>query len=171
MREHCKCHGLSGSCEVRICWQRLPHLASVASRLKIRYNKATKVIISNEGDSLLPAAHRSMIAKRRGGSRVKTKPPRKYELLYIRDSPDFCTRNLRKGSLGTLGRKCHTSSNTTSGCASLCCGRGYDVITEKRPRNCNCGLQCCRNCNCQLDCCYEVVCDTCWEERQSRFCK
>ena len=40
MRHQCKCHGVSGACNVRTCWQTLPDFREVGSFLKERYDTA-----------------------------------------------------------------------------------------------------------------------------------
>ncbi|MFH4979375.1 hypothetical protein AB6A40_006084 [Gnathostoma spinigerum] len=37
MRKHCRCHGVSGSCEFRTCWLQIPKFSEVAHLLKQRY--------------------------------------------------------------------------------------------------------------------------------------
>lgn len=87
MSRSCKCHGVSGSCSVRVCWRRLPALRDVGSSLGLRYDGAShmKLAIGN--------------GKRR---KRKLKPikqdmkkPAKTDLVYLEDSPDYCERNER----------------------------------------------------------------------------
>ena len=42
----CKCHGMSGSCEVRTCWKAAPDFRRVGDFLKKKYNKAQATNIS-----------------------------------------------------------------------------------------------------------------------------
>jgi len=44
MKIQCKCHGVSGSCEVKTCWRSVPSFREVGSILKDKYNGATEVI-------------------------------------------------------------------------------------------------------------------------------
>ncbi|EPY79408.1 protein Wnt-6 precursor [Camelus ferus] len=81
-RTECKCHGLSGSCALRTCWQKLPPFREVGARLLERFHGASRVMGTNDGKALLPA--------------VRTlKPPGRADLLYAADSPDFCAPNRR----------------------------------------------------------------------------
>ena len=43
MKIQCKCHGVSGSCEVRTCWRSVPTFHEVGAVLKDKYNGATEV--------------------------------------------------------------------------------------------------------------------------------
>ncbi|CAL4092335.1 unnamed protein product, partial [Meganyctiphanes norvegica] len=43
MRLECKCHGVSGACTVRTCWQTTANFGSTARSLKDKYDSATEV--------------------------------------------------------------------------------------------------------------------------------
>ena len=43
MKVQCKCHGVSGSCEVKTCWRSVPAFREVGSILTDKYNGATEV--------------------------------------------------------------------------------------------------------------------------------
>ena len=43
MKVQCKCHGVSGSCEVKTCWRSIPAFREVGDILKDKYNGATEV--------------------------------------------------------------------------------------------------------------------------------
>jgi len=43
MNVQCKCHGVSGSCEIRTCWRSVPPFQEVGSILNDKYNGATEV--------------------------------------------------------------------------------------------------------------------------------
>uniref|UniRef100_A0A7N9CGN8 Protein Wnt n=1 Tax=Macaca fascicularis TaxID=9541 RepID=A0A7N9CGN8_MACFA len=76
-RTECKCHGLSGSCALRTCWQKLPPFREVGARLLERFHGASRVMGTNDGKAL-PA--------------VRTLwPPGRADLLYAADSsaPDL----------------------------------------------------------------------------------
>uniref|UniRef100_A0A9W3GNM6 Protein Wnt n=1 Tax=Camelus bactrianus TaxID=9837 RepID=A0A9W3GNM6_CAMBA len=96
-RTECKCHGLSGSCALRTCWQKLPPFREVGARLLERFHGASRVMGTNDGKALLPAV-------------PTLKPPGRADLLYAADSPDFCAPNRRTGSPGTRGRACNSSA-------------------------------------------------------------
>ncbi|XP_070182595.1 protein Wnt-6-like, partial [Littorina saxatilis] len=138
MRQECKCHGLSGSCTLKTCWMKMPTFRDVGDRLKEKFDGAAKVIISNDGKGLLPE-----------GETIK--PPSKDDLVYSEDSPNFCNRKRKVGSLGTKGRECNPTSMGVGGCDLLCCNRGYnkEQVTVRE------------NCKCRFMWCCEVICETC----------
>lgn len=45
MQVECKCHGVSGSCELRTCWKVMPPFRRVSIVLKERFDGATEVSI------------------------------------------------------------------------------------------------------------------------------
>jgi wingless-type MMTV integration site family protein 5 len=48
----CKCHGVSGSCSLKTCWQALPPFREVGKRLKDRYDGAVEVKFNKRGTRL-----------------------------------------------------------------------------------------------------------------------
>lgn len=134
MMDHCKCHGVSGSCSVRTCWKGLPMaFIDIANKLITTYYKALKFYWLDDPKSV---------------SSVKDT-----SLAYIAESPDYCKQNISIGSYGTSGRTCNATAaaDEHSNCNELCCGRGFTVNSVKTTEWCYCKfVQCCR-----------VVCDTC----------
>ena len=43
IRLRCKCHGVSGSCEVKTCWRNVPSMRHVGTLLLDKYDIATQV--------------------------------------------------------------------------------------------------------------------------------
>lgn len=83
MQRVCKCHGMSGSCSVRVCWRRLPAIRLVGEALGAQYDGASLVkLVEREGRpwKLRPKDpdHKKLI---------------KADLVYFDDSPDYCERN------------------------------------------------------------------------------
>jgi len=147
IRTACKCHGLSGSCSLRTCVKRVPAFGDVGDRLRARFDAAVRVTVSNDdGQRLHPADYR---------------PYTDEDLVYSQDSPDYCLRNRRVGSLGTRGRQCDPRSMSFDGCEILCCGRGYR--TKK--------VTLVENCRCRFHWCCEVVCQTCFVTKTIHRCR
>ncbi|KAJ0181637.1 hypothetical protein K1T71_002359 [Dendrolimus kikuchii] len=147
MKIECKCHGLSGSCTLRTCWWRMPTFREVGDKLRDRFEGAAKVIASNDGDNFMPES-------------PSIKRPGKKDIIYSEESPDFCSPNMKTGSLGTEGRQCNISSAGTDSCDQLCCRRGYVETSIKETENCNC----------QFKWCCEVICETCYVKRNIQTC-
>jgi hypothetical protein len=89
----CKCHGVSGSCNIKTCWRALPTLSEIGERLKRKFAVATEVISRRvgAGRKLLPASPAMGLYN-------------EDDLIYVTKSPDYCLRDARVGSLGTRGR-------------------------------------------------------------------
>ncbi|XP_032871452.1 protein Wnt-6 [Amblyraja radiata] len=130
MRTECKCHGLSGSCSLKTCWEKMPHFREVGDRLFERFNGAFKVMGGNDGKTLIPVGH-------------NIKQPDKQDLVYSAESPDFCLPNRRVGAPGTRGRVCNGTALDVSGCDLLCCGRGHQKETVSFQENCKCRFHWC----------------------------
>lgn len=50
MQVKCKCHGMSGSCEMKTCWRTTPDYRQVGKLLKERYRSAVLVDQNNVGN-------------------------------------------------------------------------------------------------------------------------
>nr|CAD7257898.1 unnamed protein product [Timema shepardi] len=87
--------------------------------------------------------------------------PRRSDLVFLQDSPNYCEKDPSKGSLGTSGRLCNRTSRGTDGCDLMCCGRGYNTHQYTKTWQCHCKFHWC---------CY-VNCDTCSERTEEYTCK
>lgn len=151
MKLECKCHGLSKACTVKTCWKRIPDFGLVGTKLKEKFDGASKVAIKRNKQGLTT----TFTAKD-----TRHKAPTHADLIYYEESPKFCTKNPRVGSLGTVGRVCNETSMGTDGCALMCCGRGYtsELKTEPKP------------CHCEFQWCCKVICKECNETKNVRIC-
>lgn len=159
MRIQCKCHGMSGSCELKTCWKAAPDFRQVGKVLKNRFRSAVLVDQSNLGNGS-PMLYNII---RKKNQRQKLKPLKlnngkkkkqkkrdlSTELLYYQKSPNFCERDLNADIPGTVGRQCNRTSTGNDGCSSLCCGRGYNMIRRKRTERCHCKFHWCCHVECQ----------------------
>ena len=154
MQVRCKCHGMSGSCELKTCWKAVPDFRIVGKSLKDRFRNAILVSQSNFG-SVSPST-RSRGSRRRKPDRQKQRKhfgrrqDRKKktrvlakQLFYYQRSPNFCEKDKAADITGTTGRRCNRTSLGGDGCASLCCGRGYNVVRERRIEKCRCKFKWC----------------------------
>ncbi|XP_022652399.1 protein Wnt-5b-like isoform X2 [Varroa destructor] len=148
MRLTCKCHGVSGSCSVITCWKQLSPFRAVGEHIRNKYDLATQVKLNKRG--------RLQVRSKR---HIRT--PTADDLIFIKDSPDYCTFNSTAGSFGTRDRRCNKASNGPDGCSQMCCGRGYTTKRMKVKERCKCKFQWC---------CY-VECKTCTNIVEITTCK
>ena len=150
MKVNCKCHGVSGSCELQTCWRAMPSFRVVGGLLKGKFDGATEVVTKNKGTrmQLMPVND-------------EYKQHTEKDLVYLSPSPDYCEPDPRSGSLGTKGRLCNTTSRAIDGCELLCCGRGF--VTKKRTVV--------ERCNCKFFWCCDVKCQKCEREVIEHFCR
>ncbi|CAB0031585.1 unnamed protein product [Trichogramma brassicae] len=150
MQVRCKCHGMSGSCELKTCWKVVPDFRLVGRTLKNRFRNAVAVISRNGGGG----------GGGKGGNR-KAQKNLANQLFFFQKSPNFCERDAHADIAGTSGRRCNKPSAGGDGCASLCCGRGYNVIRQRRVERCGCKFHWC---------CF-VECQNCTVEEWITVCK
>uniref|UniRef100_A0A8D0B9P8 Protein Wnt n=1 Tax=Salvator merianae TaxID=96440 RepID=A0A8D0B9P8_SALMN len=148
METKCLCHGVSGACSVKTCWKRLQDLSEIGLELKSKYLSATQVTYRHVGSrrQLVPKDAQSL---------------KESELVYFIQSPNYCVKNPRLGSLGTQGRHCNRTSAGSDSCDLLCCGRGYNAYRESVEERCQCKY---------YWCCY-VMCKKCQRTVQRYVCK
>ncbi|KFD56589.1 hypothetical protein M514_02693 [Trichuris suis] len=148
MKLMCKCHGVSGSCTVRLCWRRMADFHTIGQSLSEKFDGAVKVKFSGMRHKLKPYV-------------AGLKKPTKRDLVYLQQSPDFCQEDSLLSIYGTKGRKCERDGYGTNGCAMLCCGRGYTTVVAEEVRDCKCKFQwCC-----------EVKCEKCKYVMEEHHCK
>ncbi|XP_071798436.1 protein Wnt-11b-2-like isoform X1 [Asterias amurensis] len=149
VKRRCKCHGVSGSCNLKTCWQSLPNISVVGSALKRKYSGATEV------------SYRRTVVRR---ELVPRDPQRKnltlFDLIFLTPSPDYCRQNIKYGSYGTRGRTCNRTSPRSEGCEVMCCGRGYERLVSEVTEQCRCKYNWC---------CY-VTCDECTQTVEQFVC-
>ncbi|XP_015790171.1 protein Wnt-8b-like [Tetranychus urticae] len=138
MKKVCKCHGVSGSCNMKSCWLKINDFHWIGKRLKLAYKMAKKVGEENDLE------------------KVASFKPFQSSLIYQEESPDYCYPNRSAGSIGTLGRQCAKGSRTNgsmetdddkSNCNKLCRQCGYNVkeVLDTNNFNCNCSfVWCCK---------------------------
>ncbi|KAL0107924.1 hypothetical protein PUN28_014886 [Cardiocondyla obscurior] len=154
MQMRCKCHGMSGSCELKTCWKIVPDFRVIGKTLKDRFRNAVMVTQSNLG-SVIPSTRirgsrrKQKQKKHRGGGRKRKIRDLPKQLYYYQKSPNFCERDPMIDVAGTAGRKCNKTSIGGDGCASLCCGRGYNVVRQRRTERCRCKFHWCCHVQCQ----------------------
>ncbi|XP_061835876.1 protein Wnt-3a [Nerophis lumbriciformis] len=138
----CKCHGLSGSCEVKTCWWSQPDFRAIGDYMKDKYDSASEMVVEKHKES------RGWVETLRPRYNY-FKPPTERDLVYYEGSPNFCDPNPQTGSFGTRDRVCNLTSHGIDGCDLLCCGRGHNTRTERRKEKCHCIFHWCCYVSCQ----------------------
>ncbi|OWF49989.1 protein Wnt-4a-like [Mizuhopecten yessoensis] len=150
MMKQCKCHGVSGSCELKTCWRAMPTFRNIGQIIKEKFDGATEVKLD-----------RNKLRPRLIPVNPQFKPHTNSDLVYLIASPDFCEPDPKTGSLGTTGRVCNKTSKAIDGCDLMCCGRGYETRRRKIVDRCSCKFHWC---------CY-VTCQKCEREIDEHTCK
>ncbi len=114
MEMPCKCHGMSGSCTTKYCHRSLPSFERVGNYLHKKYRAAVLVTLDQSSNKLV---NYDKVIHKYG----------KPDLVYLEQSPNYCYRNLRQGTVGTAGRECNRSSLSENSCDIICCGHGYNT--------------------------------------------
>ena len=145
----CRCHGISGSCGYKTCWETMAPFHVVGSYLRGKYHNGVFVTVDQNSNELMLA-----------DAKYAINPPRDV-LVFLEDSPDYCVPNSITGSLGTTGRVCNKTTPGHGSCKVLCCGRGFNTIQIVEEYQCSCKFHWC---------CY-VKCKTCTRTVDRHFCK
>nr|CAD7257631.1 unnamed protein product [Timema shepardi] len=95
MQVRCKCHGMSGSCELKTCWKAAPNFRVVGQALKEKFRSAVLVDQSNLGNGspllLLDGPRKGATNWQRSRNNHRTNNRRRY-VVRIQGSP--ITRSL-----------------------------------------------------------------------------
>jgi len=138
---NCRCHGVTGACQLKHCMKRLPTFPEVATRLFKMYEKAVQIDLRQQ---------------RSGGKKFAARG----KLVYADSSPNYCIADESLGTSGTTGRECLLSGAGNQSCEKLCCGQGY-----KRQR-----IETVENCRCKYVWCCYVKCEVCKSSRLQYTC-
>lgn len=137
LKKECKCHGVTGSCNLKTCWKQLAPFAVVGSALKQKY--LTAVPVSFKNNKLYEKDSRDRPLSR------KSK-----KLVYLDSSPDYCVRNTTAGSLGMLGRTCTSDAGRTKECRSLCQSCNLRTQTKEHFKLVKCRCKICVVLYCEM---------------------
>ncbi|CAL1289142.1 unnamed protein product [Larinioides sclopetarius] len=153
VQTECKCHGVSGSCTMKTCWNTLPPFGKTGDYLMRRYHEAKRVFArwgTNTKYTLAQLRRNRPLYLRTRNTKRPHRKPRPRDLVYLDKSPNYCEADPLKGSPGTSGRHCNRTSKGTDGCDLMCCGRGYNTHQYERTAQCNCKFHWCCYVDCQL---------------------
>nr|QVQ68765.1 wnt 11 [Doryteuthis pealeii] len=146
----CKCHGVSGSCNIKTCWKSLPDFHIIGVTLKTRHALAIEVKTKRVKKKRVFVPLRPNL-KTLGAD----------QFIYYTKSPDYCSKDPEMGSMGTVGRFCDKNRSGSGGCRTMCCGRGYHTFVRTISERCRCQY---------VWCCY-VKCDACTKRIELSTCK
>ncbi|KAJ7325619.1 Ligand for members of the frizzled of seven transmembrane receptor [Desmophyllum pertusum] len=140
LNRECKCHGVTGSCNLKTCWKRLAPFSVVGTALKQIYLKATRVSFQNN------------MLQERVKKQTRAVTGREKKLVYLDSSPDYCVRNVSMGSPGLLGRTCRSDEVSTSKCRSLCnsCKMRHHTVEHDKQVKCKCKFVWCCSVKCEI---------------------
>lgn len=150
----CKCHGVSGACTSKTCYETLSSsFQRVGHFVKKRYNNAM-LVVAAEVESREGKLPKVLVLPGTNFAKVSFE-----HLVYLDKAPTYCDPIPDKGVAGTKGRVCDQHPNGT--CDILCCGRGrVKVVSLIRTQ-----------CKCQFYWCCEVKCETCKIKQDKTVCK
>ena len=114
LQVECKCHGVSGSCTMKTCWKTLPAFRLIGDNLMRKYTRARPVMAVEIGTARrnknLQLILRKTTTPRGPQQHEKRKSPRRSDLVFLQESPNYCERDPSTGSMGTVGRQCNRTS-------------------------------------------------------------
>ena len=123
----------------------------------------TKSPLEKVKDQLFKAYSEAIQVKESNGQLSSSKVPSfaSSQLVYLRQSPNFCRRNITYGIPGTSGRQCYLDKTDHSSCDNMCCGGPTKERIVKKNFTCNCTfVWCCK-----------VECETCTTIATINYCK
>ena len=140
LRKECKCHGVTGSCNLKTCWKQLAPFNVIGLELKQKYHAAVRVFFLNNK------------FRKRENNRDRLVTKREKKLVYLDSSPDYCARNATAGSPGMLGRTCQSDDASTEECRSLCnsCNLRHRTVEHFKQVKCRCKFVWCCTVKCRL---------------------
>nr|BDP28884.1 Wnt3 protein [Cladonema pacificum] len=139
----CKCHGMSGNCNLKTCWLAQPKFSEIGRLLKDRYDSAHEMMHEFKVKKNKKKKFKRLVPKYK-----EYLPPSTLDFIYYEESPDYCVDNKMLGLSGTKGRECNITSSSVDGCELMCCNRGYNVDIVQETKSCKCKFIWC----CQVQC-------------------
>ena len=118
--DECKCHGPTGSCNIKICYRRLRGFSEASRMTFDKYMRAVRIIHTRQN-----VTTPSLVARRL---------PKADDMMYLEPSPNYCEPDPELNIIGTHDRQCDPTISGFGSCDVLCCGRGYYRRTRKVPR-------------------------------------
>ena len=148
LKRECKCHGITGSCQLKTCWRSLASFSVIGEELKRKYREAVKV-------ELVDSVLKEEVSKKQATKRDK-------KLVYLDSSPDYCVPNATAGSPGMVGRTCSSDDVSVGNCRSLCNSCNLKAQTEQQYKQ--------ADCRCKFIWCCSIKCEKCIKKYQLTTC-
>jgi len=99
----CKCHGVSGSCTMKVCWRVLHPFREVGEKVRERFEGAfqVKAVVKRSKKLHGKEARSKKKIKVNGRTQIlRLKPklagmkrPTRKDLVYLDESPTYCDKN------------------------------------------------------------------------------
>lgn len=140
LKKECKCHGVTGGCNLKTCLKQLARFTVIGSELKQKYRTAVRVSFLNNK------------LHKRDNNRDRLVTRKLKKLVYLDSSPVYCVRNDTAGSPGMLGRSCRSDVVPTKECRSLCnsCQLRHQTVEHDKQVKCRCKFLWCCTVKCHL---------------------
>ena len=124
----CRCHGLTTTCHLKTCSRMMPDAKLIGQVLKKEYKNAQKVEVVRERANL----PYELIKVDYESTQSDRQPPfpDHTQLVYQKESPDYCSANSEYGATGVSGRECTLEAYSTNPrrighCSKICCEAGW----------------------------------------------
>jgi wingless-type MMTV integration site family protein 7 len=99
---------------MKTCWKTLPAFRQIGDNLMRKYSRARAVMALEVGSRPGRRSKNLQLVLRRSSPRgqllEKKKAPRRSDLVFLQESPNYCERDPATGSMGTVGRHCNRTS-------------------------------------------------------------
>ena len=194
----CRCHGLTGSCTMTVCWNNMPLFSDVSAHLKKKYKSAIRVTLNRSTDEIIPRARRHRRRKKgksgrntrlerqqRFRSNIKTENNRARERNRVlsessRSRHVYMRRKLTDESLVFADRSPNFCNNLPFKGSLGTKGRLCDPSIRTGWGSCK--FMCCKRgfqanrffeskpCRCRLIGCCTLDCDRCSESKTVYHC-
>lgn len=152
----CRCHGVSSNCPTKTCYRQLGRFHHVAKHLETLHQDAVQVKLQQRAPNKKENVEMKLVEANPSFTKKSTK-----DLVFLRDSPRYCEKDLSKGVYGVSGRTCTKTGDVHRDCESMCCEKGHyskrEIVEEK--------------CACKLIWCCEVKCSICRREQNNHYCR
>nr|ARJ36956.1 wnt1 [Membranipora membranacea] len=197
-KQECKCHGMSGSCQMKTCWMKLPTFREVGTLLKERFDGASKVYAGNDwgssGNRMSSSSSGNNRPSRSSNDRISTNSINDMEFEESGNKAKRIHRNkynfvtIESNHMAPTKKDMVYFEDSPDFCDSDTLAKYNFEGTSGRECNATsmlidgCQLMCCgkgyrtetytakKRCHCTFEWCCEVHCEVCTEQRTRHIC-